>query len=137
MWSIGNLSRQTGVKIPTIRYYEQKGLLPAAERSDGNQRRYGRRDGERLSFIKHARDLGFPVDEIRDLIALNEAPDRPCSNAHGIATRQLDIVRDKIGKLRVLEQELQRISATDHNGHRVADCSVIRALANHGIVSVQ
>lgn len=131
MWTIGELSRRTGVKIPTIRYYEQMGLLPAAERSEGNQRRYASRDGERLSFIKHARDLGFPVEAIRDLIALNEEPDRPCADAHAIATQQLDIVRDKISKLRVLEQELHRISTTTHDGNRIAECSVIRALADH------
>lgn len=136
MWTIGDLSRRTGVKVPTIRYYEQMGLLPAAERSEGNQRRYAACDGERLSFIKHARDLGFPVDAIRDLIALNEEPDRPCADAHAIATQQLGIVRDKIGKLRVLEQELQRIAATTHNGNRVVDCSVIRALSDHRLCSV-
>ena len=59
MLTIGTLSRQTGVKIPTIRYYEQMGLMAAAERSEGNQRRYTPRDRDRLSFIKHARDLGF------------------------------------------------------------------------------
>lgn len=131
MWTIGDLSRRTGVKVPTIRYYEQTGLLPIAERSGGNQRRYSVRDMERLSFVKHARELGFAVEAIRDLINLNEEPDRLCADAHAIATQQLGIVRDKIGKLGVLEQELQRIAATTHDGNRVVDCSVIRALADH------
>ena len=61
MLTIGELSRATGVKIPTIRYYEQMGLMAAAERSEGNQRRYESQDRERLSFIKHARDLGFTI----------------------------------------------------------------------------
>lgn len=57
MYSIGELSRRTGVKVPTIRYYEQIGLLPEAERSSGNQRLYSRKAMERLAFIRHARDL--------------------------------------------------------------------------------
>ncbi|HEX2146766.1 MAG TPA: MerR family transcriptional regulator, partial [Pseudorhizobium sp.] len=59
MYSIGDLSRRTGVKVPTIRYYEQMGLITAAHRSEGNQRRYEKTDLERLAFIRHARDLGF------------------------------------------------------------------------------
>lgn len=130
MWSIGDLSRRTGVKVPTIRYYEQMGLLPPAERSEGNQRRYATQDGERLSFIKHARELGFPVEAIRDLMALNEAPQRHCADAHAIATSQWSVVRDKIGRLRVLEKELRRIAEATHDGNRVAECSVIRALTD-------
>ena len=65
MFSIGDLSRRTGVKVPTIRYYEQMGLVAAPERSEGNQRRYSRHELERLAFIRHARDLGFAVEDIR------------------------------------------------------------------------
>ena len=61
MYSIGELSRRTGVKVPTIRYYEQMGLMPEGERTQGNQRRYRRDELERLAFIRHARDLG-PVE---------------------------------------------------------------------------
>ena len=68
MLTIGDLARRTGVKVPTIRYYEQMGLLEPAERSEGNQRRYDRQGRERLSFIKHARQLGFPVKAIRALM---------------------------------------------------------------------
>ncbi len=71
---IGGLSERTGVKVETIRYYEQVGLLPPPERSDGNQRRYTRRHLERLAFIKHARDLGFSVDSIRTLLTSRTAP---------------------------------------------------------------
>ena len=70
MLSIGKLSAATGVKVPTIRYYESIGLLPEPERSTGNQRLYGRKQQERLAFIRHARDLGFPLDSIRELLSL-------------------------------------------------------------------
>ncbi|MCW5711735.1 helix-turn-helix domain-containing protein [Shinella sumterensis] len=130
MLTIGDLSRVTGVKIPTIRYYEQMGLMAEAERSEGNQRRYGTHDRDRLSFIKHARDLGFTIEAIRELLALNAHPESLCANAHHIANRQLQQVRDKIQKLRLLERELDRISA-GCEGDQIKDCYVIESLANH------
>ncbi|MBT1160242.1 helix-turn-helix domain-containing protein [Aminobacter anthyllidis] len=130
MLTIGDLSRRTGVKIPTIRYYEQMRLMNPAERSEGNQRRYSRLERERLSFIKHARELGLTIDAIRELIDLSAHPERPCLQADRIAAEQLTDVRGKIEKLRKLEKELERI-ATQCAGDQVKDCYVIRALANH------
>jgi DNA-binding transcriptional MerR regulator len=132
MLTIGDLSRRTGVKVPTIRYYEQMGLIAPAERSEGNQRRYGRSERERLSFIKHARDLGMTIESIRELIELSAHPERPCEQADRIATEQLKSVRDRIEKLRRLEHELERIS-TRCSGDQIRDCYVIRALANHDL----
>lgn len=132
MLTIGDLSRRTGVKVPTIRYYEQMGLIEPAERSEGNQRRYSRQERERLSFIKHARDLGLRIDSIRELLTLSAHPERPCEQADRIASEQLHAVRDKIEKLRRLESELERISSCC-TGEHVKDCYVIRALANHDL----
>ncbi|MCA1441565.1 helix-turn-helix domain-containing protein [Ensifer sp. IC4062] len=132
MYSIGDLSRRTGVKIPTIRYYEQMGLIDAPERSEGNQRRYEKRELERLAFIRHARDLGLSIDAIRDLLALSEHPERPCGEADRIATEHLASVRERIARLRKLESELERIVAC-HGDHTIGDCYVIRALADHSM----
>lgn len=129
MLSIGQLAAQTGVKVPTIRYYEQAGLIAPAERSAGNQRRYSERGLQRLAFIRHARDLGFALDDIRELIELGEHPDNGCKEAHDIADRHLNAVQERIRNLRRLEKELKRLSAED-DGH-VADCNVIRSLADH------
>ena len=85
MISIGELSRRTGVKQPTIRYYEQIDLLQAPERSEGNQRRYGQRAVDRLTFIRHARDLGFQLEAIRDLLSLTDDPSQSCAAADAIA----------------------------------------------------
>ncbi|MFC3723151.1 MerR family transcriptional regulator [Neoaquamicrobium sediminum] len=130
MLTIGTLSRQTGVKIPTIRYYEQMGLMAAAERSEGNQRRYGLRDRDRLSLIKHARDLGFTIEAIRELLELSAHPERPCADADQIAVRQLQSVREKIARLQTLETELGRIATCCHGDH-IKDCYVLQSLANH------
>lgn len=134
MLSIGDLSRQTGVKVPTIRYYEQIGMLAAPDRSSGNQRRYERQDLDRLSFIKHARDLGLTLNAIRDLIDLSAHPEQPCADADRIVEEHLVSVRDRIARLRRLEVELERIATTCHTG-KVGDCSVIHALSNHALCS--
>lgn len=130
MLTIGDLARTTGVKVPTIRYYEQMGLMDPAERSEGNQRRYTRSERQRLSFIKHARDLGLTIEAIRELIELSSHPEQPCAQADRIAAEQLEAVRQKIAKLRRLETELQRI-ATHCGGDTIRDCYVIHALADH------
>ncbi|KEP68132.1 MerR family transcriptional regulator [Thioclava dalianensis] len=131
MFSIGALSRHTGVKVPTIRYYEQMGLMCAPERTEGNQRRYGRAERERLGFIKHARDLGFSIEAISALIELNDHPDRSCAEASEIAAYQLSSVRKKIASLTRLESELSRIS-DGCSGNGIADeCYVLASLADH------
>ena len=135
MFSIGELSKRTKVKIPTIRYYEEMGLLEEAERTSGNQRRYDKAGLERLSFIRHARDLGFSIEAISSLIELQEHPDRSCAAATDIAVSQLADVRAKIKRLRLLEKELTRISkGCDGNGVS-EDCYVLAALADHELCS--
>eukprot|EP00913_Durusdinium_trenchii_P021378 g20091.t1 len=133
MLTIGALSKRTGVKVPTIRYYEQMGLLAPAGRTEGNQRRYERHDLERLAFIRHARDLGLDIPAIRELIALSEHPQHPCGDADRIAAEHLAGVRLKIEKLRKLEEELQRIVSHCDGDHAIEDCYVIRALSDHGL----
>lgn len=132
MLSIGELSKQTGVKVPTIRYYEQMGLLAACERTAGNQRRYGSGELEQLGFIKHARDLGFSIEAIRALIELQGHPDRTCGEANAIAEAQLRAVRGKISQLRKLEGELERIVGGCDGEGPSSDCYVLASLADHG-----
>ena len=131
MFSIGELSRRTNVKVPTIRYYEDMGLLAAPERTEGNQRRYDAAGLERLSFIKHARDLGFSIEAISSLIELQGHPDRSCHAATEIATAQLADVRAKIKRLRALETELRRISKGCDGTGVSEDCYVLSSIADH------
>ncbi|MGH1484757.1 MAG: MerR family transcriptional regulator [Cellvibrionaceae bacterium] len=131
MFSIGELAKQTKVKIPTIRYYESIGLLAPAERTEGNQRRYTAEGLERLGFIKHARDLGFSVESILSLIELQEHPDRSCYAATKLAETQLYDVRAKIKQLSSLEQELARISTGCRGDGVSGECYVLASLADH------
>jgi DNA-binding transcriptional MerR regulator len=134
MLTIGKLSKTAGVKVPTIRYYEEIGLLPEAERSAGNQRLYGTATMERLSFIRHARDLGFTLEAIRDLLSLSDTPDQSCAAADQIAKAQLVAVRDRLVRLRALEIELERMIAQCAHG-TIASCRVIEVLGNHDLCS--
>ena len=130
MLSIGALSRRTGTKVQTIRYYEQIGLMPEAERSSGGQRRYAESDLERLAFIRHARELGFPLEAIRELLDLSDNPGRSCEEADAIARRQLSRVEQGIRRLEALRTELSRM-LDDCSGGRVAECRVIEVLRDH------
>lgn len=132
MYSIGQLSRLTGVKVPTIRYYERMGLLDEPGRTAGNQRRYDSAGRERLSFIRHARELGLSIDTIRDLIALARDESMPCARAHEIATRQASEIRERIARLQRLEAELRRIGDS-HDSGTVADCHVLAVLGDHSM----
>ena len=80
-FSIGDIARMTGVKVPTIRYYENIGIMLAPPRTEGGQRRYDEAALERLGFIAHAREMGFRLDAIRSLLDLAEHPSDPCENA--------------------------------------------------------
>lgn len=127
---IGALSRQTATKVETIRYYEQIGLLQAPARTDGNQRRYSAADAERLAFIRHARELGFSLEAIRELLLLTDRPECSCAVADELATRQLAAVRSRIARLKALEKELARMVRECSKG-QVANCRVIEVLADH------
>lgn len=132
-YSIGELSKRTGVKVPTIRYYEKEGLLAPPPRTDGNQRRYRDTDLDRLGFIKHCRDLGLPMPAIRDLIELSQHPDKPCSEADRITATQLQSVRERIAHLKRLEAELARIASSCAGDHTMTDCNVLKAFGDHSL----
>lgn len=127
---IGELSRKTGVKVPTIRYYEQVGLMPVPPRTAGWQRRYSTAQVARLNFIRHARELGFEVEAIRELLALSAQPERSCAEVDEIARRHMGQVERRISQLVALKGELQRMIGECGHG-RVSDCRVIEVLANH------
>jgi DNA-binding transcriptional MerR regulator len=129
--TIGDAARESGVKVPTIRYYESIGLVVPPDRSEGNQRCYERSDLSRLSFIRHARELGFDIDAIRTLLILQDDPHQSCASADGIAKARLIEVEQRIRSLTALKVELELM--VEGCGHgRVDQCRVIEVLADHG-----
>lgn len=105
--TIGFLASETACSVPTIRYYEEIGLLPEAARRPGGHRIYSDADVRRLTFIRRCRDFGFSIEQIRELVALVGAPDRDCTAARDLATVHLAEVRRKLKELRGLERSLK------------------------------
>ena len=131
-YGIGQLAREAGIKVQTVRYYEQIGLLPPAPRSSGNPRRCDDRARDRLTFIRHARDLGFSLDAVRELLDLADHPERSCDRADTIARRQLEAVDRRIARLQALRHELSCMVAECDAG-TVARCRVIETLSDHSL----
>ncbi len=131
-FSIGQVARATACKVQTIRYYEEIGLLPQPVRTAGNQRVYRQADIDRLAFIRHSRDLGFPLEAIRDLLSLSDRPDRSCEAVDGIARAQLDAVEGRIRRLEALRAELARMIEQCRGG-TVGTCRVIEVLSDHDL----
>lgn len=103
---IGELAARTGANTPTIRYYEEIGLLPRARRHDGGQRRYDQDDVRRLTFIRRCRDFGFPIEQVRELAQVVDDPSRSCTEARDLAKQHLDAVRAKLVELKALERSI-------------------------------
>ena len=130
MLTIGTLARRTGTKVQTIRYYEQIGLMPEPGRTAGGQRRYSEAELDRLAFIRHARQLGFTLEAIRDLLDLSDHPEKSCQEADQIARRQLRQVELRMARLEALRTELERM-VHECSGGNTADCRVLEVLRDH------
>lgn len=127
---IGDLARLTGVKVPTIRYYESAGLLPEPPRTPSNRRQYDDRAVNRLKFIRHARELGFEVDAIRELLDLAEQPQRSCAKVDALAREHLQAITSRIERLAELKIELEQMINACAKG-RIAKCRIIDVLSHH------
>ena len=133
---IGELAEATGSNSETIRYYEKIGLLPRPGRTDSNYRDYSATDVERLSFIRHARGLGFELADIRSLIELAEQPERDCGEVDAIASRHLAAVESKLARLDSLRVELGRMLAQCRGG-TVSSCRIMKVMADHELCSTE
>ncbi|EQM88010.1 MULTISPECIES: MerR family transcriptional regulator [Stenotrophomonas] len=127
IFTIGQLARETGTKAETIRYYEKIGLLEAPARSGGNYRHYGQAARRRLAFVRRARELGFSIEQIRELIAFGEQAEHQCSSVDEVVKTHIDDIKRKVSDLLALQVELQCMLA-NCSGGRVADCRVLGAL---------
>jgi len=127
--TIGGLARETGVKVVTIRYYEQIGLMSAVRRTDGNYRTYSREHQQRLHFIRRCRDLGFTLDQVRDLLHLSSKKTHACAEVDRITERRRRTIEEKLADLTRLANELSRLSACCRGKGLIADCRIIEALS--------
>ena len=125
---IGELARSTNTQVETIRYYEREGLLPKPPRTPGNYRSYGTSHLRRLSFIRRARDLGFTLDQVRELIGLADEGDRSCAVVSKIVARHLTRFDHKIRDLHALRSQLVPLVDACASGS-IAECRILEALA--------
>lgn len=132
MVRIGDLAAQTGCSIPTIRYYEEVGLIPPAQRRASGQRVYDASAAELLRFIRRCRDFGFTLEQIRALVSLAGSTGRDCVEARDIAQTHLASVRTRMLELMALERSLSRFVDTCSStcaGGPAPDCSLLKDLA--------
>jgi Cu(I)-responsive transcriptional regulator len=126
--TIGALAKKTGTKVETIRYYERICLLEAPRRTSGNYRVYGDEHLGRLSFIRRARDLGFSIEQVRELLSLADQRSRSCAGVDAIARQHLADVERKIADLNAMRRELSTI-IDNCRSNVIADCRIIGALS--------
>ena len=124
---IVEVARKTVVKAETIRFYERARILSPPPRTRSNYRDYGPGEAARLIFIRRARDLGFSMPDIRELLELSKEDDRSCAEVDSLARAHLGQVESKIAALQVMRDELSRMIASCEQD-RVSDCRIIDAL---------
>ncbi|WP_054313291.1 helix-turn-helix domain-containing protein [Mesorhizobium sp. 1M-11] len=124
-------ARRTGSNLETVRYYEKVGLLPEPPRTAAGYRSYDTTHERRLRFVLRARELGFSLDEIRELLRLVDERDRPCAEASTIAAVHLGDVRAKIADLKSMERVLKDVVAQCAGGTR-PECPLIETLFRDG-----
>lgn len=128
---IGELAKRTSCSVDTIRYYEREGLLPEAQRSEGNFRLYGEADVERLQFIRHCRSLDMNLAEVGTLLRTQDHPDDNCEDVIELLDEHIGQVAHRIAELETLEQYLNELRGCCHEGRVSRDCGILKELA-HG-----
>ncbi|MDA3922459.1 MAG: MerR family transcriptional regulator [Salinisphaera sp.] len=129
MFTIADAARRAGCPASTIRYYERVGLLPPAQRGNNGYRYYQSADIERLVFVNRARELGFSIASVVDLLRLADHPLQPCEAVDTLLANQLDSVAGRIRQLCELEARLRRLQAACGGHHQMQDCGILAALS--------
>lgn len=126
---IGQLSRATGTRVETIRYYEHEGLLPSPPRSDGNYRLYQPAHVERLQFIRHCRSLDMTLDEVRVLLKFKDHPEADCGQVNSVLDEHIGHVAARIAELQALQRHLLELRTQCSRPQGVsADCGILQEL---------
>ncbi|ASJ74110.1 MerR family transcriptional regulator [Granulosicoccus antarcticus] len=132
VFSIGQLGKLTNTKVPTVRYYEEIGLITPLGRSEGGQRRFDQGSVRRLGFIRHARELGFTLDAIRQLLGLADRPAASCEPIDVIVREQLDEVDRRLANLQAIRDELGRM-LSECDGGVASQCRILEVLGDHSL----
>lgn len=126
--TISGLAREGGVGVETVRYYEKKGLLPKPPRTQSGYRKYPPDAARRIRFIRHAKELGFTLREIGELLSLRVSPDTPCSEIKKRARAKIQDIEGKLDSLSRMKSTLERLEKRCQSTGPVAECPILEAL---------
>lgn len=126
---IGELAKLTGCQSETVRFYEQKGLLPSPVRSDANYRLYDATHAKRLHFIRRCRSLGMSLDEVQTLLDFQDHPDKSCSGVNELVDRHIVEIRRQIDELHTLQAELAELRSRCDTARPAGQCAILKQLS--------
>jgi MerR family mercuric resistance operon transcriptional regulator len=126
--SIGQVAKQTGVTVETVRFYEKQGLIEAPQRSDSGYRQYPWETTKRVRFIQHAKEVGFTLKEVAELLALRREPGTSCSDIKLRATEKIEAVDQKIKDLQLIREALSRMVLKCRGGRDLSACPILEEL---------
>jgi MerR family copper efflux transcriptional regulator len=127
--NIGQVAKQSGVSVKMVRHYEAIGLLPRVARTQGNYRLYGAADAHTLRFVKRARALGFPMEDIKELVGLWKNKSRSSASVKRIAGKHVEALQQKIAELQSMSVTLEHLMRHCHGDHR-PECPILDELAD-------
>lgn len=128
--NIGQLAREAGVPIDTVRYYERNGLLPAPARRASGYRNYQPADVDRLRFVRRAKTLGFALSEIRELLDLSDGRTQDMAEFKALAAARLSDIERKVGELTRIRTALQALLTASPGKNELRSCPILHALTD-------
>jgi Hg(II)-responsive transcriptional regulator len=126
--TVGKLAKTSGVNTETVRYYERIGLIPKPHRKESGYRQYSQEDVSRLKFILHAKELGFSLKEIRELLELRVEPETNCEEVRGQAELKIADIEKKIADLRRIRTVLMKLTTACKKREQTDECPILEAL---------
>lgn len=127
-YTTGQLAKKAGVNVETIRYYERRGLLPEPRRSESGYRQYSDETVRRVQFIIHAKELGFSLREIHELLSLRHDPGTPCSEVRNRARSKIEDIEAKIKTLRKMKKALVKLTDGCRGKGPLKECPILESL---------
>ena len=126
--TIGKVAHSAGLAIDTVRYYEREGLLEKPARTASGYRHYTPDAVARLRFIRQAKDLGFSLSEIKELLALRIAPGKSCADVRARTEAKIADVEQRIGQLSRMRRALAKLAASCSDRGPTSECPILEAL---------